>query len=304
MRRMAQSTRVFAREALIGLYRARAMNLLTVGIIAASLSILGGFLILVENFRPLVADWNRVQIYAYLRDAAVEESAPAVQDLIARLTADPHVASVRFVSREAAMRLFTARHAELAQSAGSLGSNPFPASLEIAVRETRGQRLHETGRVHEMLTASSLVETIQDNQREARRLLTGLRIASAVVLATGGVLALASLFIIFNVIRLTVYARRDEIAIMRLVGATSRFIRGPFLVEGMMQGLLGALAALAVLYAGHVALADYAGRSGNTLAGMMTGRFLPVAGSLMLCAGGLAIGLAGSALSVRRFLID
>ena len=304
MKRLLQPLRVFAREALIGLYRARAMNLLTVGIIAASLSVLGGFLVLVENFRPLVADWNRVQIYAYLKDSAVEESSQGVRELIATLSQDPRVSGVRFVSRDEAMRLFTARHTDLAQAAGSLAANPFPASLEIGIRETQGQKLEQTRRVREVLASSPLVETIQDNQREARRLLGGLRIASAVVLGVGGVLAVASLFIIFNVIRLTVYARRDEIAIMKLVGATARFIRGPFLVEGMLQGLLGALLALGVLYAGHLALADYAARSGSSLAALVAGRFLPLAGALLLCGGGLAIGLVGSALSVRRFLID
>jgi cell division transport system permease protein len=106
------------------------------------------------------------------------------------------------------------------------------------------------------------------------------------------------------VIRLTVHARRDEISIMRLVGATGGFIRGPFLVEGMLQGLAGALAALGLLYASHLALADYAARSGNGLAKLLSGQFLPAARAIALAAGGLVIGLTGAALSLRRFLAD
>lgn len=299
-----QTLRYFVREAVVGFYRARAMNLLTVGIIAASLAILGGFLLLVENIRLVADKWDRVQINAYFRDEAADGKPGEVADLVALLAARPAIREVRFISRDEALGIFRSRFEGLAPVAGLLGTNPFPASVEISVRGERTERLESTRALVDELTASPLVEMVQDNEEEAKRLLAILTIVTGAGLAVGGVLAAASVFIIFNVIRLTVQARSDEISIMKLVGATPGFIRGPFLMEGMLQGILGALVAVAILYAGHLVLADYAARSGSSLAGLLTARFLPAARTLVLIAGGLTIGLAGSALSLRRFLTD
>ncbi|HEY3174532.1 MAG TPA: permease-like cell division protein FtsX [Candidatus Polarisedimenticolia bacterium] len=301
---MLQTLRYFIREALVGFYRARAMNLITVGIIAASLAILGGFLLLVENVRVITEEWNRVQINAYFRDEAIEKRPEQVRAFVSALQSRPAIREVRFISRQEALEIFRTRFTGLAAAAGALQVNPFPASVEISVRGERDKRLETTRALVEELKASPLVEMVQDSEEEARRLVSILAVLSGIGLAVGGVLALASVFIIFNVIRLTVQARRDEISIMRLVGATAGFIRGPFLMEGMLQGLLGALAALGILYAGHLALADYAARSGNALAGLLGARFLPAAATLALAACGLVIGLIGSALSLRRFLSD
>ena len=294
--------RCFLREALVGLWRSRGINAMAVGIIAAALAIVGGFLLLAENARILADEWNRVQVIAYLKDEAVEKQGSEVAALVERLKARPRVSEVRLVSREEALRIFRSRFPDLSAAAGALGSNPLPASLEISARGERGERREETERLLADLRASPLVDLVQDNEEEARRLTSILTVVFTVGLGVGGVLAAAAVFIIFNVIRLTVHARRDEIAIMRLVGATAGFIRGPFLAEGMLQGGLGAAAALAALYAAHLGLADYAARSGNGLAAILSARFLPFASGLALAAGGLLIGLAGSALSLRRFL--
>ena len=306
---MLQTLRYFVREAVIGFYRARAMNLVTVSIIAASLSVLGGFLILSGNLGALAEGWDHVQIHAYLKDEAVADRPSAdrpseVERLIEALESRPIVDRVRFVSREEALAIFRSRFASLAGAADSLSANPFPASIEITARGRRSERAAGTEEMIEELKSSPLVESVQDNEEEARKLLSILAVVSSIGLGVGGVLAAASVFIIFNVIRLTVHARRDEINIMRLVGATGGFIRGPFLVEGMLQGLLGAAGALALLYGGHLFLADYAARSGSDLAGLLSAQFLPTARAVGLAGGGLLIGLAGSALSLRRFLVE
>lgn len=301
---MLQTLRYFVREALVGFYRARTMNIVTVGIIAASLCILGGFLLLVENVKTLVDDWNRVQINAYFRDDAIARRSDEVQRLVAALRARPTVREARYVSREQALQIFRERFSDLAGAADALSANPFPASVEISVRGERAERLEGIRALLAELKASPLIETVQDNEEEARRLLAILAVVSTIGGVVGAVLAIASVFIIFNVIRLTVHARRDEISIMRLVGATGGFIRGPFLVEGMLQGLLGAALALGALYASHLALADYAARSGNSLARLLSGQFLPAARTVALGAGGLLIGFTGAALSLRRFLAE
>ncbi|MGH9866709.1 MAG: cell division protein FtsX [Candidatus Polarisedimenticolia bacterium] len=295
---------IVLREALRSLWRARGSNLVTVGIIAAALAVLGGFLVLVENLRPLADAWDRVQINAYLADRAVKGSPAEVERLVESLRSAPDVREVRYVSREEALAIFREAFPDLAGSVASLSENPFPASIEVALRGMGDERRRRTRDLLQSLAASPLVESVQDNDEEARRVLGVLTFVSRLGFGLGLVLAAASVFIIFNVIRLTIVARRDEIAIMRLVGATPRFIRGPFLAEGMLQGVGGALAAMALLYAGHLALSDYAARSSNQLAATLSARFLPWPTILWLAAGGLLIGLVGSALSLRRFLSE
>jgi cell division transport system permease protein len=298
------SWRSFVREALRGFWRARTSNLVTVGIITAALAVLGGFLLVVENLRTLADAWDRVQIQAYLKDDAADNRGAEVQALVDRLRGLPDVREVRYVSRQEALAFFRSSFEDLKSAAALLPDNPFPASLEVAVRGAGEDRRRRTRELLESLAASPLVETVQDNEEEARRVLAVLAFVSSLGFGVGFVLAAASVFIIFNVIRLTVLARRDEIAIMRLVGATPGFIRGPFLVEGMLQGGVGAAAAVLALYAAHTGLSDYAARSGNDLAEALSARFLPLRLTLGLLAAGLLIGLIGSALSLRRFLSE
>jgi len=297
-----QRLRYFVREALVGFYRGRGSSAVTVAIIAASLTIPGGFLLLAGNLETLAQDWNRVQVNAYFRDDAVEQRSEEVKALVASVQSRPIVREARYVTREEALQIFRSRFASLTEAADSLQVNPLPASLEVAVRGEASEREAATGALIAELKASPLVEMVQDNEQESRRLLSIVAVVSRVGYGLGGVVAAASAFIIFNVIRLTVQSRRDEIFIMRLVGATGGFIRGPFLVEGMLQGLAGAALALGLLYAGHLAVADYAARTGSSVASLLSGRFISPVQTLAVPAAGLLIGLTGSALSLRRHL--
>src|SRR5262249_52514197 len=146
------------------------------------------------------------------------------------------VAEVRYVSKEQASAIFKKRFAHLARAADDLGSDLFPASLELVARGGRDERLEDTERLIAALRANPLVEEVRDTEEEARKVLALVGVIAAGGWVVGGILAVASFFTIFNVIRLTVFQRRDEISIMRLVGATGAFIRAPFLVEGTLQG--------------------------------------------------------------------
>jgi len=304
LRRALQTARTFMREATLGFYRARGMNALTVGIIAASFAIVGGFLVIMENLRILSEEWNRVQIHAYLNDEAAATRADEVIALIEDLRSRDIILDVRHISRDEALKIFRETFTDLAPATDLLSQNPFPASIEISVAGERGDRMESTEQILEELRGSPLISMIQDNEKDARRLAAALGIFSRIGFGIGATLAIASTFIVFNVIRLTVNARRYDITIMRLVGATPGFIRGPFLVEGMMQGILGAIIAIIVLRLAHFGLSDYASRSGSGLAAMLSARFLPLPRVLQIAFGGLLIGLIGSALSLRRFLAE
>ncbi len=293
--------RYFLREALVQLLRARAVNALTIGIIAASLFILGGFLLFVSNLQAAVGEWNQVAVIVYLRDDAPE---PEVRALRESLLRSPLVREARYVSRDEAAAIFRQRFAHLADVADELGGNPFPASLEILARGERSERGAPTDSLIADLRASPIVEEVRDNESEARKIQALIRLVSAGGWVIGGILATASLFTIFNVIRLTVYQRRDDITIMRLVGATGAFIRGPFLVEGTLQGILGAAAAEALLFLAWGRLEAYATATGNSFLRLLTAGFLTLPQAAGLAAAGMLLGAAGSLLSLRKFLTE
>jgi cell division transport system permease protein len=299
--RAAARLRYFVREALLNVFRARTVNLLTIGIIGSSLFILGGFLLLVSNLHAAVAEWNRVAINVYLKDGAPQDKVTALR---AELQAEPSVREVRYVSKQEATALFKQRFAHLASAADDLGGDLFPASLEILARGGREERLQETERIVASLRSSPLVEEVRDNEAEARKVLSLIGVIAAGGWVVGGILALASFFTIFNVIRLTVYQRGDEISIMRLVGATGAFIRAPFLLEGTLQGAAGAIAAEILLFAAYGRLATHAAATANPFLKLLTAGFLTPPQAALLALGGTLIGAAGSLLSLRRFLTD
>jgi cell division transport system permease protein len=301
MRRALARLRYFFREAAVNLARARAVNALTIGIIGASLFILGGFLLLVSNLEAGVAAWNRVAINVYLRD---EAPASEVARLRERLASEGTVREVRHVTREEAAAVFRERFAHLAAAAEEVGGNPFPASLEVIARGERAGRLEATERLLAELRSHPIVEEVRDNEEEARRVLAVIAVIAAGGWVVGGILGLASLFTIFNVIRLTVYQRRDEVAILRLIGATGGFIRGPFLVEGTLHGLAGALAALGLLLAAYGRLEAAAASTGNPFLKLLAAGFLSPAQAAGLALAGTVLGAAGSLLSLRRFLAE
>jgi len=298
---VAARLRYFVRETALNILRARTINLLTIGIIGSSLFILGGFLLLVSNLHTAIEEWNRVSINVYLRDAAPPKE---VEALRASLAGQAVVEEVRYVSKSEAAALFRKRFSRLATAADGLGGDLFPASLEIVARGARDDRAGETEALVASLRENPLVEEVRDTEQEARRVLALVRLIAAGGWVVGGILALASFFTIFNVIRLTVFQRADEISIMRLVGATGTFIRAPFLLEGTFQGATGALAALALLFLAYGRLAAHAAEAGNPFLRLLTAGFLSPGQAILLALSGTLLGTVGSLLSLRRFLTD
>jgi cell division transport system permease protein len=293
--------RYFLREALVNLFRARAVNALTIGIITASLFILGGFLLLVTNLKAAAEEWNQVAVIVYLQDEAPPERVEALRE---RLAGEEITREIRYISREEAAEIFSERFSHLAEAAAEVGGSPFPASIEILARGDRDERASLTATLIESLRSNPLVEEVRDNEAEAGKVLALIRVVSLGGWVIGGILAMASLFTIFNVIRLTVYQRRDEISIMRLVGATGAFIRGPFLLEGTLQGAIGAVMAVILLFLAYGRLEAYAVASENPFLQLLAAGFLSPSQAGALAAAGTLLGATGSLLSLRRFLAD
>jgi len=284
----------FFLEAFTSLWRSRLVNAISIGTIAVSLFVLGAFLTVAGNLGDVVSRWTeKIQIIVYL-EADIEDRVRA--SLENRLGEDPAVESLDLVDQEEALERFKTLFRDLSSLPEDLGENPFPASFEVNLRPGH-QSPTEVQRLAEAFADVPGVQEIQYDLLWIERLATGVRLLRGVGAFLGGILVLAGIFTISNVIRLTVYAREDELDIMRLVGATRAYVKGPFVVEGMLQGGLGGLLAAGLLWLALRWLARDLATSG--LLGR-TAFALPTEITLGLVAGGMVVGVVGSLVSLRR----
>jgi cell division transport system permease protein len=287
--------RYFVQEALTSLWRSRLITALSVVTIAVSLFVLGAFLSLASNLADVVARWSdKVQVTFYLEDQLPDAPRDALQ---ASLVADPAVESVLYVSREEALRRFRSLFHEMRSLPEDLGENPFPAALEVTLRPARNSA-EDAQRLVQAFRHAPGVEDVEYDLLWIQRLSTAVRLVRGAGAFLGAILVLAAVFTISNVMRLTMYARQDELDIMRLVGAAPAYVKGPFVLEGMIQGGLGGALALALLWAiFHILSRDVLATS--DLLGR-TAVVLPPAMAALIVVGGTLVGLAGSLVSLGR----
>ena len=285
----------FFEEALQSLWRSRFIGALSVGTIAVSLFVVGAFLAVASSLGEVVARWTqKVQVTFYLEDDLEDRIRKSLED---RLKSDPAIESVELVSRAQALERFKSLFRDLSTLPDDLGQNPVPASFEVTLKTGH----HSKEEVTRLVTAYERAPGVEEAQYDLlwiERLATGVRLVRGAGALLGGILVLASVFTISNVIRLTVYARQDELDIMRLVGATRAYVKGPFVVEGMLQGGIGGLLALGLL-----ALALRVLSRDAALASELLGRTAIAVSptlALALVLGGMAVGVAGSFMSLGR----
>jgi len=294
---MLRALAYFFQEALTSLWRSRLVNAVSIGTIAVSLFVLGAFLTVAGNLGDVVERWTeQIQVIVYLEDGIEDRVRASLEN---RLHEDPAVESIDSVSRDEALERFKALFRDLSSLPDDLGENPFPASLEVNLRASH-QSPVEVERLAGAFAEVPGVQEIQYDLLWIERLATGVRLLRGVGAFLGGILVLAGIFTISNVIRLTVYAREDELDIMRLVGATRAYVKGPFVVEGMIQGGLGGLVAAGLLWltlrwlARDLSSSEMLGRAAFALPS-------PIATALVL--GGMVVGIVGSLVSLRRVRI-
>jgi cell division transport system permease protein len=285
----------FLEEALTSLWRSRLINSLSILTIAVSLFVVGAFVTLGANLSRIVAEWTeKVQVVFYLEDGIEAHIQKILED---RLRGEAGVESLRYVSEEEALARFKALFKDLETLAEDLGENPFPASLEVTLKRGHEGPVEVQRLVSDFQRAPG-VSDVQYDLLWIQRLSAAIRLIHGVGAFLGGILALAGVFTISNVIRLTVYARQDELDIMRLVGATNAYVRGPFVAEGMLLGGMGGLVSLALLAVAFrlfvrdaLAASDLLGRASVVL---------PTAVGVGLIVGGMIVGLIGSLISLGR----
>ena len=233
------------REALAAFRRAPVLTGLSAGMIALSLFVLGLFGVAAHNIR-LVLDQveSRVEVVAYLRDDVTTEQVNVLRE---EILASPQVRDVIHISRRQALELARQQLSDFESLIADLDENPFPASLQVAL--SPGQRdAQVVRRLADRIGAYPFVEDVRYGQGWLEKVYLLRRVAAAAALIVGGAFAAVAALIISAAVRLAIFARRDEIEIMRLVGATSGFIRRPFLIEGLLTGIAGSLIALPATY--------------------------------------------------------
>jgi cell division transport system permease protein len=272
---------------LLSFRRAPVLSILSITTIAFALFVVGLFGLVALNLRSALADVEeRVEIVAYLmRGTPVEVVAVAIGDI----EAFPGVESAIYVTEEDAL----AQARELTEFQGvydDLADNPLPASIEV--RLSPGYRDAETvAQVADWLSSFRFAEDVRFGREWVERIDRLQSIAGVVGLVIGAAFAFASVIIIGTTVRMAVLHRSREIAIMRLVGATNGFIRRPFLLDGIVKGVLGGITAVGLNYAGYVAI--------NRI---YSASFFDLGQALVLVLFGTALGFLSSAFSVARHL--
>jgi len=288
----------FLEEAFTSLRRSWLISVVSVGTIAVSLFVLGAFLTLASNLHDVVTRWTqKVQVVFYLDDGIESRVRESLQD---RLQGDAAVEGLVFVSRTEALDRFRALFRDLRTLPDDLGQNPFPASFEVSLRADHQSPREVQRLVHDFERAPG-VQEVQYDLLWIERLATAVRLVRGVGLFLGGILLLAGVFTISNVIRLTIYAREDELDIMRLVGATQAYVRGPFVMEGMIQGGLGGLFSFVLLTLALRLLAHDLATASEVLGRASIS--LPAGLGPVLVAGGMLVGVAGSFISLGRLRV-
>ncbi|MCI0567782.1 MAG: ABC transporter permease [Acidobacteria bacterium] len=285
------------REALLSLWRNRFMNLVASFTIAVSLLVLGLFLLLAHNLRSVVAAvGSQVTVSVYLRGDATEEQRDRLMD---SLRGRAEIEGTEYLSPQAALEKFQRLFPTMREVAGELEENPLPASVEIRIAE--GHRDPDSLRqLAEEMKRLPGVDDADFDLPWVTRLRDMVAMARAAGVSLGGVVGLAAILTIASVIRMTIYARQQEIEIMRLVGATRTYIAAPFLLESSLLGILGGVLSLGALYAIHRHLAASQGGLVPVLRDLLTTSFLPRSTSTLLLLLGLAAGALGGLLSLRK----
>lgn len=287
----------FFREALRRIWVSKRTSFVAVAMIAISLLILGCFLLVAENLGRAVEQWQgKSRVIVYLDAEATPEQIAGVEQFLASRR---ELARRQFVTREQALARFQSYFANLTEVVEQLDENPFPPSYEIEVAPAVAQSRPFQQQMTD-LRALPAVDQVQYDWEWIARLRKLVQMINIAGLIAGGILAVAAAFTIANVIRLTMMLYREEIEIMRLVGATERIIRGPFLIEGILQGTIGGLLAVGLLYATFVLARRGLASSTSALWSFLFAAFLPWQKIVALIFGGTLAGWFGSWLSVRE----
>jgi cell division transport system permease protein len=263
-----------------------------VATIAGTLLLVGAFALLISNMSGLLERFGReVRLTAYAADGLAPEAGPALAARVGRIAG---VERAEWVGKEEALERFRRRLGGEASLLEGLEENPLPASVEVELAASH-RSAEGLAQVRAALEGTEGVAEVAHGHAWVEGYARAVSVLRGAAVVLGGVLGLAALLIVTNTIRLAVYARRDEIEILMLVGATRTFVAVPFLLEGVIQGALGGLLALGLLGLGFALFGGALHGAFAFVLGSAEPAFLPAGSCAALVGAGALLGLLGSA---------
>jgi cell division transport system permease protein len=281
-------------EAWTSLRRSGRSALVSIGTIAIAFATLGGFLLISVNVQSLLDTWlQSAEMSIYLHETASEQDRTTLETF---LRSQPTVAAVEYVSRERALERFRTDFPELRDVTAGVGGNPFPAAFEVRLQTAQGGEAADS--LSKEIAGKPGVADVRYDRQWLSRLIGIVGTARMAAGLVAAILMLGAAFTVAAVVRLSLYARRDELEIMQLVGAPFSYIRGPAVVEGLLLGGAGAAVALVAVAFLHSTMARWLGTDLAGFAGIGQLRFLGLTEFVMMLLGGLGVGaLAGTVAS-------
>ena len=295
----------FLREALRALKRNAAPSLAAFATVLITTLVLGVFIPVVRAATAKTNEVrNKIELEVFIEDSATNAQ---IAELGNRIREIRHVESIQFISKTEALQILKRRLGTKSNpiTEGLLKSNPLPASYRIHLDDPGNVELVTSGLAPRGADGrpryiSPVINDVQDREDETQKILSATSTIKVLLAALAGLLVLASILLVANTIRLSIFARRREVEVMRLVGATNWFIRWPFVIEGLVVGFLGAAVAVVLLWVAKVAIVDPWADRFALIAAPRTISFTLLV--FVLLAAGMAVSAAGSGLTLRRFL--
>ncbi|MDD2897113.1 MAG: permease-like cell division protein FtsX [Desulfuromonadaceae bacterium] len=292
-------TGFFVSRALTNIRQNVFVNVVTIGTITLALLIVSLFLLVFVNLESAADNWSeRVQVTVYFDKELTSQEQSGFREKISALSG---ISKVSYVTREEALKRFKNRLRGQETLLDGVGADVLPTSFEIALKSSH----RDTASVEAVVSALKRIpgiSEVQYGEEWVRRFNSFLNLMRLLGALLGGFLVITVIFIVSNTIKLTIYSRRDELEVMSLVGATRFFIKAPFLLEGLIQGMAGSVLSVVLLF-GLFEGFLYNAVNYLTLNPITSGiRFLPIEyiGGLLLA--GAVLGFIGSLTSLKRFI--
>lgn len=281
-------------EAFKSIKRNWVMSLASILTVALSLSVVGVFMFGTITLNELIGTFEKqVEIEVFLLDSAEPK---AVESLQEKIISWSEIDTVRYISKEEALERFKQRYKDQPELIENLPGNPLPASFVVRLKDPK-----QVEKVAKRFDGNEIVDEVEYGKKYVDRLFEAIKVIRYAGITFITLLAFVSIVLIVLTIRLAIYARRQEIAIMRLVGASNWFIRIPFIIEGCVQGFIGALLAAGSLYLLKISVFQNIKEQLLWLPlKFEVSLLLQISEGLVI--GGLAIGAIGSTIALRRFL--
>ncbi len=293
----------FLREALRALRRNAAPSLAAVATVLITTLVLGVFIPVVRAATAKTNEVrNKIELEVFINDDATRAEVTELGNMIRDIR---HVESLDFVSKAEALEILKRRLGEKSSITEDLPGNPLPRSYRIKLDDPQNvdvvkSSLEPTATNGDARFISPAIQDVKDREDDTQKILSATSTIKILLAGLAGLLVLASVLLVANTIRLSIFARRREVEVMRLVGATNWFIRWPFVIEGLLVGFLGGVAAVVLLWLAKITVVDPWSDRFALIAAPDTIRFSLLV--IVLLGAATAVSALGSGITLRRFL--